>query len=214
MKRSHSAGFVPVSLILNIVLGVLFVAASGAAIWAYVNYQDQKNNVDAKISDAVKTAQTVQQKSDQSTFTEAEKLPTRTINGPAELGSLSLAYPKTWSVYLDQTGDQYEAYLYPLVVPALQSDTPYALRISILNSSYDTNVATYQSAVKSGALTATPATLSGVNGLRLDGKFSDNIVGSIVLVPIRDKTIRIGTQSTVFQSDFDKIVLPSVKFNK
>ncbi|HSW81098.1 MAG TPA: hypothetical protein VLG40_01760 [Candidatus Saccharimonas sp.] len=216
MKQSRSAGFVPISLVLSVVFGVLFVLATGAAIWAFVNYMDQKNNVDAKISDAVGVAKTAQQKVDQAAFTEQEKLPTRTIKAPDELGGLSLDYPKTWSVYLDQNGDNgnYEAYMYPLAVPSLQTAPPYALRVSVLQSSYESNVNFYQDLVKSGKLTATSVKINGTDALRLDGSFTNTINGSMLLVKIRDKTVRIATQSTTFQSDFDKIVVPSIKFNK
>jgi hypothetical protein len=215
MKRSSSAGFVPVSLVLNFVLAVILVGVAGFSIWAFMNYQDQKNNVDAKIADAVRVAKTAQQREDQTAFQEQEKLPTRKLTGPTELGAVTFDYPKTWSVYLDHNGDnnQFEAYLHPGAVPSLQSRAAYALRVSVVNASYESTLANFQQPVKEGTLKASPVSVNEVNGTRLDGKFSDSTQGSMVLFKVRDKTLRVFTESTTFVSDFDKVILPSLKFN-
>lgn len=203
-------------LVTTIVLAILTVGFGGISIWAYVNYLDQKNNVDAKISTAVAEAKRTQTADDEKLFVEREKQPTREIVGPDDLGRLSLSYPKTWSVYLDKngTGNQYEAYFYPAVVPPLSLKTPNALRISIENSPYETQLASFQELVKSGALKASPVAAQGETGTRLDGAFSKTVQGSMVLFKVRDKTIKVFTESTAFQSDFNTIVLPSLKFNK
>ncbi|HKX73283.1 MAG TPA: hypothetical protein VJM32_04685 [Candidatus Saccharimonadales bacterium] len=215
MKRSSSAGFVPVSLILNFVLAVILVGVSGFAIWAFVEYQDHKNNVDGKVAAAVKDAKADQQKEDQAAFLEQEKLPTRELTGPAELGGVSLAYPKTWSVYLANNGEnsQYEAYLHPGAVPSTQNRTSYALRVSVVNASYESTTASYSQKVKEGELKASPIKVNELDGLRLDGKFTETIQGSMVLFKIRDKTLRVYTENNTYVADFDKIVLPSLKFN-
>jgi hypothetical protein len=216
MKRSSSAGFIPVSLILNFVLAIVLVGVAGFAIWAFVNYQDHKDNVDGKVAEAVKEAKAVQQQEDQAAFLEQEKLPTRKLTGPEELGGVSVDYPKTRSVYLANNGEKnrFEAYLHPGAVPALESRTPYALRVSILDSSYESTVNSYSQKVKEGALKATTVNVNNTDGMRLDGSFSDNIQGSMVLFKVRDKTLRVYTENTSFVADFDKIILPSLKFNK
>lgn len=216
MNYTKESGMVHPLLISTIVLSVFVVGLGGFGIWAFLNYQDQKNNVDAKVAVAVAAAKEEQLKTDQASFAEQEKLPTRQIVGPSDLGQVTLSYPKTWSVYVDKdgTGNTYEAYFYPLVVPPLSSNTPYALRISVLNASYENTLASYNDRLKSGALKASPVTIAGVDGMRLDGAFSDKIRGSMVLFKIRDKTLEVYTQSTTFQTDFDNTVLPSLVFNK
>src|SRR5688572_19100416 len=104
MKRSSSAGFVPISLILNIVLSVLILAIGGFAIWAFMGYQDHKNNVDQKVAAAVKIAKADQQEEDAAAFAEQEKQPTRQLAGPQDLGGVTFNYPKTWSVYISNSG--------------------------------------------------------------------------------------------------------------
>lgn len=216
MKRSSSAGFVPVSLVLNFILAIVLVGVAGFAIWAFVNYQDQKDNVDAKVAEAVQDAKAAQQKEDQAAFLEQEKLPTRKLTGPEELGSVTIDYPKTWSVYLANNGDKnrFEAYLHPGAVPALDSRSAYALRVSVVDTSYEASVKSFDQRVRDGDLKATPTKLNSTDGLRLDGNFSDTVEGSMVLFKVRDKTLRVFTENKSFVGDFDKIILPSLKFNK
>src|SRR5512138_3536123 len=121
MKHTSQSGMVHPLLIITIVLSVLTVGLAAFSVWAFINYQDQKNNVDAKVATAVTAAKEDQSKTDQAAFIEQEKIPTRQLVGPADLGQVKLSYPKTWSVYVDKDGggNSYEAYLYPLVVPPL-----------------------------------------------------------------------------------------------
>jgi hypothetical protein len=217
MKRSSSAGFVPISIILNVVLAVLVLGIGGFAIWAFVNYQDYKDNADTKIGAAVKDAKVAQKKDDAAAFAEQEKLPTRQLVGPDELGSVTFDYPKTWSVYIASNGSQqpsYEAYLYPGAVPPTSSNTPNALRVSVANTSYESALQQLDQSVKSGDLKATSITLNGVSGIRFDGKISQNTQGAMVVFKVRDKTLKVYTETDTFRNDFDKIILPSLKFNK
>lgn len=207
----------PISIILNVVLTVLVLGVGGFAVWAYMGYQDNKNNVDAKVELAVKDARTQQKKEDDAAFAEQEKLPTRQLVGPDELGSVTLDYPKTWSVYVGSNGGAtptYESYLYPGAVPPTNSGTPNALRVSVLNASYESTLQQMDQFLKTGDLKASTITLNGVTGVRMDGKLSVNTQGSMVIFKVRDKTLKVFTESDTFRGDFDKIVLPSLKFNK
>lgn len=203
-------------VVVNIVLVVLVLGLTGATIWAYTRYTDQKNNVDQKIAAAVADAKRQQGNEDESKFAEREKQPTRTFIGPEDLGRVQLSYPKTWSVYVDKNGgasSDYQAYFQPNVVPPLVSKTPYALRVSIENKSYDQVLLAYQDLVKKGELKSSPVAIQGQNGNRLDGNFSKDIQGSMVLFKVRDKTLEVYTQSRTFQADFDQIILASLNFN-
>ena|SRR5688572_8950407 len=216
MRNNLQYGMINPLLIMTIVLSVLAAGLGGFALWSFVNYQDQKNNVDAKISAAVASAKQQQGTEDEKLFAEREKEPTREIVGPDDLGRVSLKYPKTWSVYLEKDGGnrQYEAYLHPGVVPAITSGTSFALRISIDSRAYNDIIATFQDRVKKGDLKATPVAVQGENGTRLDGAFSKDVQGSMVIFKVRDKTLRVYTEAKSFQADFDNIVLPSLNFNK
>lgn len=205
-------------LIITIVLAVLTVGVGAFSVWAFVNYLDQKNNVDAIVATAVDDAKKEQAEADQTAFDEKDKLPTRQIVGPTDLGKVTFSYPKNWSVYVDKDGlgnnASYEAYFYPDVVPPLSREVPYALRTTISSAKYESVLAGFNERLKSGKLKASPVTVSGVDGTRLDGEFNETVRGSMVILKIRDKTLQIYTQAEAYKADFDTHVLKSIEFNK
>jgi len=203
-------------LIPTIVLAVLVIGFGSLAIWAYLGYNDQKTNVQAKVDVAVADAKKSQSDSDQAKYLEQEKQPYRTFQGPSELGGVSFSYPKTWSVYVDKdgaAGGVYEAYLQPGIVPPLSSQTPYATRVSIGATSYESTLTSYSGLVKSGKLKSTPVTINGQDGTRLDGDFTTKVQGSMVIMKIRDKTLKVFTEAPVFANDYNNAVLSTLKFN-
>lgn len=211
----HQQGLVHPFVVTSVVLSVLVVTLGGVSIWAFINYQDQKNNVDTKIEAAVAAAKQEQSEEDDKLFAEREKQPARQLVGPDDLGRVSFDYPKTWSVYIEKDGStgEYDTYLHPGAVVALSNDQPSALHVSILKQDYDTVVKKYREAVTKGDLKATPVNVQGQTGTRLDGSFSKERQGSMVLMKLRDKTIVVATENKDFVNDFNTIVLPSLKFN-
>lgn len=210
-ERGAVSGVV-ISLVL---LGVLTVLFAGLAIWAYVNYSDQKNNVDSKISAAVAVAKKAQSEADAATFAEREKEPTRTFAGPEDLGSVTFEYPKTWSVYVDKSGGSqtYSAYLHPLVVPPVDGAQQFALRVSIENKNYDSVLRSFETTVSRGELRSSAVTVGSYSGNRLDGKLSDTTRGSILVFKVRDKTLLLRSDAENFVTDLNEIVLKSLTFN-
>jgi cytoskeletal protein RodZ len=216
MKRSHEDGFSNSWMVATISLIVVAAILAGLAVWSFVNYNDQKNNVDIKVSSAVVSAKKTQADSDEAKFSQREKEPNRQFVGPDDYGRVTFDYPKTWSVYIDKDatdGDTYEAYLNPITVPPVSSAQQFALRVTIEQKDYDTAITNYDSLVKKGDLKSSSVTVGGAVGTRLDGKFSDDIRGSAVIFKIRDKTLTIRTDADTFKSDFDKIIT-TIKFNQ
>jgi hypothetical protein len=50
-------------------------------------------------------------------------------------------------------------------------------------------------------------------GVRFDGQIEQNLTGSMVVIKVRDKTIKIYTESTKYLSDFNDTVLKSLTFS-
>jgi hypothetical protein len=94
---NKQSGFISGPVIGNIVLGIVCLVFGSIMIWALVNYNDQKNNVDARIDAAEKQARTEQIKEDQKEFDEKQKDPMKEFIGPSDLGRVTFTYPKTWS---------------------------------------------------------------------------------------------------------------------
>lgn len=214
-QHKHERGAISGSLVAIIGLIVLVAAAGSMAIWAYINYNEQKTNVDGKVSLAVAEAKKVQGDEDEAKFAQREKEPNRQFVGPDDYGRLTFDYPKTWSVYESTDvarGGSYEAYLNPVTVPPISATQQYALRVTIEEKDYDQVVKTYEALVKKGDLRNSPTSANGNNGTRLDGSFTKDIRGSAVIYKIRDKTVTLRTDADTFKSDFENLI-KTMNFN-
>lgn len=208
-RHKHEQGGISGSMIAIILLVILVLAAGSFAIWAYVNYDDQKTNVDGKIKLAVAEAEKQQGEEDEKKFAEREKEPNRQFVGPDDYGRLTFMYPKTWSVYVARDvskGGSYEAYLNPITVPPIADTQQYSLRVLIEEEDYDKIVASYGKQVEKGELRSSTTTSNGHNGTRLDGSFTKDIRGSAVIYKIRDKTLTLRTDADTFKPDFENII--------
>ncbi|MES2630934.1 MAG: hypothetical protein V4611_03175 [Patescibacteria group bacterium] len=218
-------------VILTFVFLTTALIALGVGVWAYINYVDQKDNTDAKISTAVTVAVKDQADKDAADFLEKEKQPNRQFAGPDDYGRLSFDYPKTWSIYVDEDavdGGSYEAYFNPVSVPPVNDATQYALRVIIEEKDYDKVLASYDSLVKKGDLKTSAVKADGTDGTRIDGSFTKDIRGAAVVFKIRDKTVTIrtdadtfirnktaldGTSAAAVPGDFDALIA-TITFNK
>jgi len=214
MNHQKESGAANTWLILSIVFIVTTVGLGIAFAWALMNYFDQKDNVDTKVSTAVTSAVKTQADKDAATFEAAEKKPNRQFAGPEDFGALSFDYPKTWSTYIDKdaSSGSFHAYLNPVSVPPISEKTQYALRVTIETKSYDTVLGTYSSLVKKGDLKSSIVKIDEVDSTRLDGNFTKDIRGSAVIMKIRDKVVTIRTDADTFKPDFDALVA-TIKFN-
>lgn len=196
-----------------IIIGLSFftVAFAGLSIWAFMNYTDQKDNVDAKIARAVATAEKIQGDELEEKFAQREKEPYKSFAGPSDFGTLGFKYPKTWSVYIASdgvsSGKGYEAYLNPGTVPPVNQPTSrYAIRVAILNTTYEDILDDFQARVEKGDLKSSPTKVNGQTGTRLDGNFSKDVRGAAVIYKIRDKTAIIRTDADTFKPDFETLI--------
>jgi hypothetical protein len=206
-----------VSVVLAAVFSVLFLLAMVFGAWAFMGRQDYKDNVDKKIADASTVAVQEAESAKDAEFIELEKIPTRTYTGPETYGSVSFSYPKTWSVYAveNTTGTVLDLYAFPLVVPGLSNEQTYALRLEILSSTYDSEVKKLDPALKRGEVSVAayrPEKVPTALGIRVDGAIERDVQGSMVILPLRDRTIKIYSEIPQFIGDFDSIILPSLTF--
>lgn len=213
--RAHR--FSLTSIIVIVILSLFLIGVAFLAYWAYSNYVEQKTDVQGKVSMAVNDAVKDQADKDAAKFAEKEKEPYRTFVGPQDYGNVTFDYPKTWSVYVandvSQNGGMYQAYLNPVSVPPVSAAQQYALRVTIQPVEYDSALNTYSSLVRAGQLKTAPIKINDIQGTRLDGKFDANIRGSAVVFKIRDKTLTIRSDATVFEKDFNKLI-QTIKYNQ
>ncbi len=210
-------GYITGAVVTSIIFGLLALVFGSVMIWALVNYNDQKNNVDQKLENAQKAAVIKQKALDAKDFEEKEKDPLKEFVGPTDLGRVNFKYPKNWSVYVandgSQSGSGYQAYLHPdEVPPTTVGANKFALQVSIVNQSYDQVLQQYQGLVKQGSLKSSIITANGFDGTRFDGRFSKEIDGSVVVFKIRDKTLLLKTDSPLFKPDFDDKIMKTISF--
>lgn len=212
----HESGNISGSIIAIIGLSVLVLGAGAFAIWSFVNYNEQKTNVDGKIGLAVAEAKKEQSEIEEEKYAQREKEPLRQFVGPDDYGRLTFDYPKTWSVYVSRDtsrGGTYEAYLNPITVPPVSATQQYALRVTIEEKDYDQVVKTYEGLVKKGDLRTSAVSANGNNGTRLDGSFTKDIRGSAVIYKIRDKAVTLRTDADTFKPDFENLI-KTINFNQ
>jgi hypothetical protein len=220
MRVTNQSGAINILLIPLILLVLFFIGAMSFAAWAYQGRQDYKNNVDQKVDAAVVVAKQQQSVVKDKEFAEKEKSPFKTYNGPSAYGSLSVQYPKTWSGYVsdDTNNDPYvDGYFYPGVVPNTTSEKAvFALRIQVVQQSYSDVLSNLQNEVDEGKVKLAPYKLPkvpSVIGSRLDGQVDNQKVGTMILLPMRDKTLKIWTNAPQFQGDLDTYILPNLTFS-
>lgn len=217
-KRIKEIGAITGQLVAIIGLAVLVLILGSVAIWALVNYNEQKTDVDGRVAVAVADAKKAQADEDDAKFLEREKEPNESFVGPDDYGRLTFKYPKTWSVYIEKDGTKggdYTAFLNPVQVPSTsESDvTQFALRVVIEQKDYDSVVQDYDALVKKGDLRQSTTASQGNQGTRLDGNFSKNIRGAAVIYKSRDKTITIRTDADTFKPDFEKLI-KTIEYNE
>lgn len=219
IRKLNQSGIIDAWLIAFVVTLFALFGALAFGVTSYTGKQDYKNNTDAKIAEAVTAAETKLTEKKEAEFTEREKQPLRTYNGPAAYGSVSITYPKTWSAYIDDTGKTSSApldgYLHPRYVPKVDTSNNIALRFQVVSSSYATVTKALDSQVKAGKIKTTPyaaAKVNGVVGLRVDGEVAFGKQGAMIVLPLRDKTIKIWTEASEFVGDFNDIILPNFTF--
>lgn len=197
-------------LIPLILVSALLLVSIGFGAWAFLGRQDYKNNVDQKISEAIVIAEENLTIKKDAEFAENYKSPYTTYRGPAAFGTLSIQYPKTWSNYLSDTGGSpVDGYMQPGYVSANKNETNYALRYQVIERQYDEELKSFESKIKSGKITAQSYRLpkqEAILGIHVVGEIDAKKQGEMVLIPLRDKTIKVWTEGEEFRSDFTKIL--------
>ncbi len=173
--------------------------------------QEYKNKTETKIAEAVTVAEEALALKKDAEFAEAEKSPFKTYKGPSTYGALTFSYPKNWSAYIDETGSSkvVQGYAHPDFVPALDSDGAFALRFEIVDSGYDQVLRSFDSASKSGKVKVSAYHLPKLEdelSSRIKGEIFAKEQGEMVLLKLRDKTIKIWTEGIEYRADFDAIL--------
>jgi hypothetical protein len=204
-----------------IILVVLLLGSLLFGFWAFTGRQDYKNNVDAKIAVAVVEAEKLTTEKNTLAFAEESKSPLKEYVGPSSYGSVTVKYPKTWSGYVAagiKANEPLNAAFHPDVVPATQSSKSpqaIALKVRVVNEPYDNVVEELQGYIEQGKTSASPYALPKMPeqvGMMFKGAISNELSGVQVVLPLRDKTLVITTESDQYISDLETHILPNITF--
>jgi hypothetical protein len=214
--RNNQSGSINILLVPLISVTVLLFASLGFGVWSFSERQSYKNDVDAKIDKAVAVAVKKAETQKDNEFLEKEKEPLKTYSAAQQFGNFTLMYPKTWSATVTKQGSEFDMIANPDVVSTANKDATYALRVEVVNTSYNQVVKNLDGAIKQGKLVADSYELPNVPdvvGLRADGEIANGKTGSAVYLPLRDKTIIIMCETEERIADFDGIILENFTFN-
>ncbi|MBR3139134.1 hypothetical protein IKG38_03980 [Candidatus Saccharibacteria bacterium] len=213
-----------IKTIIIVIVSLIAATFIGLFIWAFLQYDEARTDVDGQIATAVAIATDKQHAKDEADRLETEKYPYRSFSGPIDYGQLSFEFPKTWNVYIAKdasSGGDFEAYLNPGQVDPISNTTINALRVSILNKSFEDVTKNYEryltSKEKTLSLesvtvnTATEGQETTAN--KYTGKIPNTDLNGIILIfRIRDKTVLLRTDSLLFEADFNKLI-ETITFN-
>lgn len=221
MKLRDQEGYINTLLVPFILVILLFLTTAGFAYWAFMGRQDYKNNSDTKVSSAVAQAIKQEDTKKDGQFAQQAKQPLRTYSGPEAYGSIKVNYPKTWSAYVVETANNsslpVDGYFYPGVVPSITDQTNnFALRLQVVQQSYSDVLANFSGDIKAGLVTVSPYSLPNVPsvvGVRIEGQIVSKKSGSLVVLPLRNTTLKIWTEASQFENDFNNNILPNLSFS-
>jgi len=210
-QATKSEGGFAASVVIAVVMALSFVGALAFGIWAFAGMQENQRDLDAKIASASAVAVQEAESAKDVEFAEELKNPFETYVGRDTYGSLTFDYPKTWSVYAEEsTGTTIlNFYGHPTLIPGLGRDVSFAFRGQILSSPFETEVAKFNPLATSGRVTVSAFRLEQVPdvlGARINGEITTGKNGTMILLPQRDKTIRLWTEFDGFLPDFEKLI--------
>ena len=207
-RRSHSY------FMLFAISTTLLLAVIGLAVWLFMDSNSLKSDFDGEVQKAVAERETVIQAEIQAQFDEEAKSPNKTAKLAEALGGFEFSYPKTWSIYAVEksTGTKLlDVYAHPDIVPDTSGETAFAFRATITNSAYDSAIKDLQKRVDRDVTSSTPYRSNGVLGSKFEGEIDSKTSGVLIALPLRDKTIKIWTESSTYITDFLKLA-ESLKF--
>ena len=220
MIKHNQNGAINGAVVALILTVLLLIGAVVFGVWAYGSRQDYKTNVDAKISAAVGIAKTQQEQVLNTQFAASAKLPFKTYNGPQAYGSIVLNYPKTWSGYVDDSGQGnalIDGYFAAGVVPSTTDQTSvFSLRLQVLNQTYAVSLQTFQGQQQQGGVNISAYTLPKlpkVVGVEVTGTLPDQKTGTMIILPLRANTLEIWTEGNQYLNDLNNNILPNFSFS-
>lgn len=191
-------------------------------LWAFSGRQNYKNNVNKIVISNVKKAQIAQQVIDTNKFNSSQSSSLTTYNGPSDYGSIVVAYPKTWSAYVNTINSSssngslpVDGFFMPNYLSSVADDgnTNFALRVQVESQSYSAILQQFDQAQN---VTVSPYALPKVPndvGVQVSGQITNNINGTMIILPLRSQALEVWTEGNTFKDTFNNIILANLSFS-
>lgn len=214
----HKPSKLPIFLsALFLITTILFATLSFVFYNQMVGYRD---DYQTKATIDINKATEEQKAQLSAEFQEIEKLPTRAYQTQSSAASIKIVYPKTWDLYAneDNTKGVVSNWFNENYVPDISNkDNTYSLRLEYIDKNYTSVAKSFDSAINKGTVKVTPYKAPNVSGgetgVKLDGEVRSGITGSMIILPVRDKTLQLWTESDRYIKDFNEIVLNNLTYS-
>jgi hypothetical protein len=211
----------PKGLILAVVglllLSIIFIVLT---VMFYSQMSNYKNNSDEISAKAVLQANDELKKKLDLEYSEKDKLPNKEYTTPSSAASVKIVYPKTWDLYFieDNNRGTVDNYFNFNMVPDISNkDNQYSLRLEVLDKNYTEVAKSYDTDAKKGAIIISPykpeLVPNAQTGILITGDIRKDVKGQAVILPVRDKTIKIWTEGANYINDFNNVVLKNLTYN-
>jgi hypothetical protein len=219
--KHDQRGAISLLSIFSILLFILFVVAVCVGVVLYNGEHKYKTQSDLLVASAVATAKQQQSQADQKQFAAEVMQPLQAYIGPEAYGTVTIYYPKTYSAYIiannTDTSTPVNGYFQPGYVPDTTNvANAFALRVQINSTSYDQVLSQFTSLATAGKVTVTPYSLPkvpSVVGVKVVGNIATNVTnGIMIILPLRNTTLQVWTESTQYESNFNSLILPNLSF--
>ncbi|MBI3984125.1 hypothetical protein HY346_02385 [Candidatus Microgenomates bacterium] len=209
-RTKPQGGEANVLMIMAVFLTLTTLALGVLSIYYVTQYNRAQLTVNEQKSAAAAAAKIEQKQLDEAEFAQRLKEPYRTYTAPSVYGDLKISFPKNWSLFVEEGsgGDvQLSLTAHPdMIRPEEEFSNGFGLRATMTSTLYTEAIAEFDDAIAEGEVVASAVTVKGVSGTRYDGTVRENRQGTLVMLPIRDKTFAIWTESKDYASDFTKIL--------
>jgi hypothetical protein len=197
--------------IITIIIGTLFIIA----VVFVVLFGVKLAGANQQKADEIKSNLAIQQTDLNAAFqSELEKTTTKYVADEV-FGSFAFSYPKVWSTNVKQEVGAAEELVFladpNLIVLNKDVPGPYpALRVEVYQEKYASKLLDTENSNKNvgNPMTENDATVSGITGKKFVGTSKDSGKQfAYVILPLRDKTLYIGTDDLAkYSNDYDTIL--------
>jgi len=218
-------GAVKGSTITIILLSIGFAGAGSFGIWAYIEYNNVKTDVEGKIDLQVAEGKRKQQEDDEKKYNEERRKTVKEFRAPEDLGKVTFSYPTFWNQYVESNGSDrkgFFSYFYPDTVPPVPKDGKdtqrFGLRVAIYEKSVDEVLKEFNEAIKKGELSSEAVTVNGYPATKIAGLFpgpekNNRIRGTAYYFKLNSKTLMIRTDADTYNNVLNENVLSTLKMD-